>query len=250
MVRAADQIELVDMTPEALRRRMAHGNIYAAEKVDAALGNYFRVGNLGALRELALLWVADRVDDALQDYMDAHGIDDTWETRERVVVAVTGAPSGEQLIRRAARMAQPGAGASCSASTSAPATGWPTAHGSCSNEHRAAARDLGGDVPRGRRATTSPRALDRLRPGRERHPARAGRQPAHPLGRAVRGLGHQRRRPRSSGPIDVHVISADADEAAGRPHGRAAPPTAPALAVSRRRQRLGLGARRWSGSRC
>ena len=66
VVRAADQIELVDMSPEALRRRMAHGNIYPPEKVDAALANYFRVGNLGALRELALLWVADRVDDELQ----------------------------------------------------------------------------------------------------------------------------------------------------------------------------------------
>ena len=105
-VRSADQVELVDMTPEALRRRMAHGNIYQAEKVDAALGNYFRVGNLSALRELALLWVADKVDAGLQDYMEAQGIDATWETRERVVVAVTGAPSGDYLIRRAARMAQ------------------------------------------------------------------------------------------------------------------------------------------------
>lgn len=104
-VRAADQVELVDMTPEALRRRMAHGNIYAPEKVDAALGNYFRVGNLGALRELALLWVADKVDESLQDYMADHGIEGPWETRERVVVALTGAPSSEQLIRRAARMA-------------------------------------------------------------------------------------------------------------------------------------------------
>jgi two-component system sensor histidine kinase KdpD len=60
VVRRADQIELVDMSPEALRRRMAHGNIYAPEKLDAALGNYFRLGNLAALRELALLWVADR----------------------------------------------------------------------------------------------------------------------------------------------------------------------------------------------
>ena len=59
------------MTPEALRRRMAHGNIYAAEKVDAALANYFRVGNLTALRELALLWMADRVDEALQRYRAA-----------------------------------------------------------------------------------------------------------------------------------------------------------------------------------
>jgi two-component system sensor histidine kinase KdpD len=106
VVRAADQVELVDMTPEALRRRMAHGNIYAADKVDAALGNYFRVGNLAALRELALLWVADKVDAGLQDYMEAQGIEGPWETRERVVVAVTGAPSGEHLIRRAARIAQ------------------------------------------------------------------------------------------------------------------------------------------------
>ena len=63
------------MAPEALRRRMAHGNVYAAEKVDAALGNYFRVGNLTALRELALLWIADQVDEALQGYRAAHGID-------------------------------------------------------------------------------------------------------------------------------------------------------------------------------
>ena len=105
VVRGADQIELVDMSPEALRRRMAHGNIYAPEKVDAALGNYFRIGNLAALRELALLWVADRVEDSLQSYMAAHGITGTWETRERVVVALTGAPGGDQLIRRAGRMA-------------------------------------------------------------------------------------------------------------------------------------------------
>lgn len=105
VVRRADQIELVDMSPEALRRRMAHGNIYAAEKVDAALGNYFREGNLGALRELALLWVADRVDEALQGYRERHGIRARWETRERVVVALTGAPGGDDLVRRAARIA-------------------------------------------------------------------------------------------------------------------------------------------------
>jgi two-component system sensor histidine kinase KdpD len=105
VVRSADQIELVDMSPEALRRRMAHGNIYPPERVDAALGNYFREGNLGALRELALLWVADRVDEALDRYRELHGITRTWETRERVVVAITGARGGEALIRRAARMA-------------------------------------------------------------------------------------------------------------------------------------------------
>ncbi|MHB1874966.1 MAG: histidine kinase, partial [Streptosporangiaceae bacterium] len=110
VVRAADQVELVDMTPEALRRRMAHGNIYPAEKIDAALNNYFRVGNLSALREIALLWLADKVDEALQQYRETHDIRRTWEARERVVVALTGGPEGETLIRRAARIAARSAG--------------------------------------------------------------------------------------------------------------------------------------------
>jgi two-component system sensor histidine kinase KdpD len=105
IVRAADQVELVDMTAEALRRRMAHGNIYPAEKIDAALTHYFRAGNLSALRELALLWLADKVDEGLQRYRAAHDIHGTWEARERVVVALTGGPEGETLIRRAARIA-------------------------------------------------------------------------------------------------------------------------------------------------
>ena len=105
VVRAADQVELVDMTAEALRRRMAHGNIYPAEKIDAALTHYFRAGNLSALRELALLWLADKVDEGLQRYRAAHDIHGTWEARERVVVALTGGPEGETLIRRAARIA-------------------------------------------------------------------------------------------------------------------------------------------------
>ena len=109
VVRRADQIELVDMSPEALRRRMTHGNVYPLERVDAALGNYFRVGNLTALRELALLWLADRVDEGLQRYKAEHHIDHVWEARERVVVALTGGPEGETLIRRASRVA-PAAG--------------------------------------------------------------------------------------------------------------------------------------------
>ena len=106
IVRAADQVELVDQTPEALRRRMAHGNIYPPDKFDASLTNYFRAGNLAALRELALLWVADKVDVGLEDYRERHGITQPWETRERVVVALTGAPGTEALIRRAGRIAQ------------------------------------------------------------------------------------------------------------------------------------------------
>ncbi|KUL36380.1 histidine kinase [Streptomyces sp. NRRL F-4489] len=110
MVRRADQIELVDMSPQAIRRRMAHGNIYQPDKVDAALSNYFRPGNLTALRELALLWVADRVDEYLQEYRAEHSIRSTWQARERIVVGLTGGPEGRTLIRRAARMAAKGSG--------------------------------------------------------------------------------------------------------------------------------------------
>ncbi|MFG3307025.1 ATP-binding protein [Streptomyces wuyuanensis] len=110
VVRRADQIELVDMSPQALRRRMAHGNVYKPDKVDAALSNYFRPGNLTALRELALLWVADRVDEYLQQYRGEHNIRSTWQARERIVVGLTGGPEGRTLIRRAARLAEKGAG--------------------------------------------------------------------------------------------------------------------------------------------
>ncbi|MFF7163213.1 DUF4118 domain-containing protein [Streptomyces sp. NPDC008086] len=110
MVRRADQIELVDMSPQALRRRMAHGNIYRPDKVDAALSNYFRPGNLTALRELALLWVADRVDEYLNAYRSEHEVSTIWGSRERIVVGLTGGPEGRTLIRRAARLAEKGAG--------------------------------------------------------------------------------------------------------------------------------------------
>ncbi len=104
-VRAADQIELVDITPEALRRRMAHGNIYPPEQAAAAMEDYFRPGNLTALRQLALLWLADQVDTALAKYRTDKNITDTWEARERVVVAVSGGPESETLVRRASRIA-------------------------------------------------------------------------------------------------------------------------------------------------
>ncbi|MGA5500038.1 DUF4118 domain-containing protein [Streptomyces umbrinus] len=110
VVRRADQIELVDMSPQALRRRMAHGNIYKPDKVDAALSNYFRPGNLTALRELALLWVADRVDEYLTEYRSEHRVSKIWGSRERIVVGLTGGPEGRTLIRRAARLAEKGAG--------------------------------------------------------------------------------------------------------------------------------------------
>ncbi len=105
VLRRADQTELVDLTPQALRDRLADGDVYPSSRIDAALSNYFRLGNLTALRELALLWLADEVDSALQRYRKEHGIDAHWEARERVVVALTGGQEGETLLRRGARIA-------------------------------------------------------------------------------------------------------------------------------------------------
>jgi two-component system sensor histidine kinase KdpD len=144
VVRRAHQIELVDMPAEALRRRMAHGNVYAPERVDAALSNYFRVGNLTALRELALLWVAGRVDEALQRYRSEHGIGGVWETRERVVVALTGGPEGETLIRRAARIADRSAGGDVLAVHIARSDGLADASPAALARQRALAESLGG----------------------------------------------------------------------------------------------------------
>jgi two-component system sensor histidine kinase KdpD len=105
-VRRADEIQLVDLTPAALRNRLARGDVYPADRVDAALANYFRPGNLTALRELALLWLADRVDEGLAEYRERHGIEQPWEARERILVALTGSSDGDRLVRRAARIAQ------------------------------------------------------------------------------------------------------------------------------------------------
>ncbi|MGR0318469.1 ATP-binding protein [Agromyces sp. ZXT2-3] len=105
VLRGADQVEVVDLAPQALRDRLATGLVYPAERIDAALSNYFRLGNLTALRELALLWLADEVDQALKAYRAEHGITGKWEARERVVVALTGGPEGETLLRRGARIA-------------------------------------------------------------------------------------------------------------------------------------------------
>ncbi len=110
VLRRANQVELVDLAPQALRDRLSAGLVYPEARVDAALSNYFRLGNLTALRELALLWLADEVDSALRAYRVEQGIDGSWNARERVVVALTGGREGETLIRRAARIVQRSSG--------------------------------------------------------------------------------------------------------------------------------------------
>ncbi|MFD4769338.1 DUF4118 domain-containing protein [Streptomyces niveus] len=144
MVRRADQIELVDMSPQALRRRMAHGNIYQPDKVNAALSHYFRPGNLTALRELALLWTADRVDEYLQQYRGEHNIRSTWQARERIAVGLTGGPEGRTLIRRAARMAAKGSGSEILAVYIARSDGLTSASPKELTLQRTLVEDLGG----------------------------------------------------------------------------------------------------------
>jgi len=105
VVRKADQIELIDSSPEQLRRRMVHGNIYPKERVPLALSSFFRIDNLTALRELALRFLADETDDELLEHLRRRETSTVWETCERVMVAVTTAPGTDGLLRRAARMA-------------------------------------------------------------------------------------------------------------------------------------------------
>jgi len=228
VVRAAEQVELVDMTPEALRRRMAHGNIYPPEKVDAALGNYFRPGNLTALRELALLWLADRVEEGMQRYREAHGITSTWETRERIVVALTGGPEGDALIRRAARISARTAGGDLMAVHVSRSDGLAEAGVAALESQRLLVESLGGtfhsvvgdNVPRG--LLDFARSVDATQ-------VVLGASRRRPWVAALSGPGTSATVTRLSGSIDVHIVSHDY---AGR--GRALPSLGYGLTLGRR----------------
>src|SRR5437762_2252989 len=206
VVRAADQVELVDMTPEALRRRMAHGNIYPPEKIDAALTNYFRAGNLTALRELALLWLADKVDEGLQRYRAEHHIRGTWEARERVVVALTGGPEGETLIRRAARIAARSSGGDLLAVHVTRSDGLTGADPAALAAQRRLAESLGGsyhqvvgdDIPEALLAFARAENATQLVLGASRRSW---------LTAMLTGPGIGARTIRGSGDIDVHIVT-------------------------------------------
>src|SRR5438067_7254804 len=209
IVRAAEQVELVDMTPEAPRRRMADGTHYPPDRIDASLGNYFRPGNLAALRELAVLWVADKVDESLQGYMDEHGIRGPWETRERVVVAITGAPGGDGLIRRAARMAMR-AHAELLGVHVRSTDGLAGPPKQLLDEHRALLNELGGayheivgdDVGKALIEFARAENATQLLLGASRRSRWAELTRGSVINRVIR----------ASGPIDVHVISSEEPE--------------------------------------
>jgi two-component system sensor histidine kinase KdpD len=102
----AAETVMVDLTPEALQNRMKRGDVYSSEKVERSLKNFFRRGNLIALRELALRQVAEQVDRSLESYMEAEDIRKNWAVRERMAVCISSNPSGQYLIARGARMAR------------------------------------------------------------------------------------------------------------------------------------------------
>jgi two-component system sensor histidine kinase KdpD len=102
----ANETVMVDLTPEALQQRMERGDVYSKHKVHQALHNFFRRGNLIALRELALRQVAEHVDRSLESYMAAKDIEKNWPVRERLAVCISSNPSGQYLIARGARMAR------------------------------------------------------------------------------------------------------------------------------------------------
>ncbi|MFC8192238.1 DUF4118 domain-containing protein [Cellulomonas sp. NPDC057328] len=230
VVREADQVQLVDLPPEALRRRLAHGNVYRAEQVDASLASYFRVGNLTALRELALLWLADRVDDSLTTYRRDHRIEQSWPARERVVVAVTGGPESDTLLRRGARIAQRAAGSELLAVHVLATDGLPSARPARLAEQRRLVEELGGtfhtvvgedvatalvEFARGVNATMVVVGLSR-----------------RPRWREVLTDSHATSVARLAGSIDVHLVTHEQARGSGRTRRRRSP-------LSRRRRVTG-----------
>jgi two-component system sensor histidine kinase KdpD len=226
-VRRADQVELVDMTPEALRRRLAHGNVYPPERVDSALGNYFRIGNLAALRELALLWLADRVDEGLRRYRAEHRIDSVWEARERVVVALTGGAEGETLVRRASRVAQRSGGELLAVHVLA-SDGMAGASPAALRTQRELVESLGGSYHEVIGDDVARALLDFAR-GVDATQLVIGTSRRSRWARAVRrGIGGQVIA--DSGEIDVHIVT----HAAAGSRGWRLPPLTGALAARRR----------------
>ncbi|MFH8249519.1 DUF4118 domain-containing protein [Microbacterium sp. B2969] len=215
VVRGADQVEVVDLAPQSLRDRLAAGVVYPAERIDAALSNYFRLGNLTALRELALLWLADEVDSALRLYRAEHGIRGSWQARERVVVALTGGPEGETLLRRGARIAARTAGGELLAVHVSSQDGLRSSAPGALAEQRGLVESLGGtyhqvvgdDVPRtlvdfARSVDATQLVIGASRRGR--------------LAAALTGAGIGATVVRESGDIDVHIVTHAA--AGGRTH--------------------------------
>jgi two-component system sensor histidine kinase KdpD len=205
VARRADQIELVDLPPEVLRRRMVHGDIYPPDRIESALTHYFRVGNLTALREIALLWLADRVEEGLQRYRAEHGIVAPWETRERILVSLSGGPEGETLIRRAARISARTPGTELLALHVVPEDGLTGVAPAVLDAQRTLLESLGGSYHQ----TTGEDVVDALLQFAEAENVTQIVLGASRHGRLASLLraGVGERTIRGSGPIDVHIVT-------------------------------------------
>ncbi|MDW6064814.1 DUF4118 domain-containing protein [Streptomyces sp. FXJ1.4098] len=215
VARRADQIELVDLLPETLRRRLVHGDVYPPDRIEAALTHYFRVGNLTALRELALLWLADRVEEGLQRYRAEHGITAPWETRERILVGLTGGSEGETLIRRAARITARTPGSELLALHVVPGDGLARGDQAALAGQRGLVESLGGSYHQ-MTGEDIPEALLQF--------AEAENITQVVLGASRRGrfslllhAGVGQRTIHDSGPIDVHIVTHEAAAGASAP---------------------------------
>ncbi|MFI7094309.1 sensor histidine kinase [Streptomyces lydicus] len=205
VARRADQIELVDLPPEVLRRRMVHGDIYPPDRIESALTHYFRVGNLTALREIALLWLADRVEEGLQRYRAQHGISAPWETRERILVGLSGGPEGETLIRRAARISARTPGTELLGLHVVPEDGLTDVDPAALDAQRTLLESLGGsyhqtsgeDVVEALLQFAEAENVTQIVLGASRHGRLAAALRAGTGERTIKG----------SGPIDVHIVT-------------------------------------------
>ncbi|MBL8162068.1 MAG: sensor histidine kinase KdpD, partial [Anaerolineae bacterium] len=212
----ADEIELIDLSPEELRKRLAEGKVYTPERIETAASNFFRMGNLTALREMALRLTAERVDHQLQDYMRVKQIAGPWKSGERLLVAVGPSPFSERLIRWTRRMAY---------NLEAP---WLAAYIETPDEvtieqkerlaeNLALVRSLGGEVV----VTSGSNVSDGLlRLARQRNVTQivVGKPLRHPVQDFLRGGSLVDHLIRASGDIDIYVVTGDKPEAeqAGR----------------------------------
>jgi two-component system sensor histidine kinase KdpD len=224
----ADEVELVDISPHALRQRMKHGNIYPRDRIETALNNFFREGNLTALRELALRRTAEKTEAQLQQYMTEHGIKETWPASERVLVGFDARPHTRQVIRDAWRLAH-GLHAELLAVSIQPEgyllfmsklIGWLKYRGDAKRQREAAlerleeharlAEDLGGEVIRTKSSNIA-RTLVEI--ARERHVTQLVLgQPARSHGEELLRGSIINRVLRLSTDIDIHLVPRSDEE--------------------------------------
>lgn len=218
----ADEIELVDLPPEELLQRLKEGKVYVAELIERARENFFRRGNLLALRELALRRTAERVDAQMQSYRRGKGVQAVWPAAERILVCVGANPRSIRLIRAAKRMAAGLRADWIAVSVEAPAKVRPSETDLKQlAEHMRLAESLGAETVTlsGHRASEEllsyarARNVSKIIIGKPTHPRWKDKLFGSVLDEVVRG----------SGDIDVYVITGDTGEPAPRPAGKAAP---------------------------